>query len=237
MAAPRTSSGSLSPLLIVSSISASVGAVIGIRNVPALMPSRTTRDNCAAPSSTGVASAPANRDSRHDRVSVDVAAADVEHDRRCRQRRARQRQAIAAHAWLARPRLDGDRQRRRRQRRVRQGEAGPRRRRQRQPAAAAVVPGDAQVAIRAGCERQRVLAQPFVRQIEHRAFRNEHRPARPVAACLNPHPLQVRRRQAPQLYGIDLALSAEIDFEAARFLRRRNREQRAGRQTAAWLGG
>jgi hypothetical protein len=69
--------------------------------------------------------------------------------------------------------------------------------------------------------------QSLGRQIEQRAFGGEHGPTPPIAAAFERHPLQIGRRNPIDADGVHALKGAEIDFEAARRLCGRNREQRA----------
>jgi hypothetical protein len=69
-------------------------------------------------------------------------------------------------------------------------------------------------------------------QIERRAFRNQLRPTRTIAAAFEAESLQERRTHAAQVDRVDSANRFEIHFETARFVVRRigggNRENPSG---------
>ena len=84
-------------------------------------------------------------------------------------------------------------------------------------AAARVVPRHAHISKRSGTKPQLGEAQPFVGQIEERAFGDEQRPVLAVAARFELHAFQEWRRKAIDAESIDQRRLAEIGFEAAGF--------------------
>src|SRR5205823_14996967 len=73
-----------------------------------------------------------------------------------------------------------------------------------------------QVPVRSRQEAELGQAQLLLRQVEEGAFADEQRPMLAIAAALQAHPLEKRRRQTVEAKSVDDSRLAEIRLEAAR---------------------